>query len=223
MTSTVEQTLQPGQFITLEGTEGVGKSTNLEAVCACLSDYGIDFYQTREPGGTAVAEALRGVLLDDLQEQVFGISELLIFFAARKQHLEHEIKPRLAKGQWVVCDRFTDATYAYQGTARGIDPTFIEYLEEKVQGKLQPNLTILLDLDPEIAFQRIADREKDRLEKENIAFYKAVREGYLQRVAKFPRMQVVDASKSLLEVQEKIKIIMQSHINQTANNTGLKD
>ncbi|XOV81609.1 MAG: dTMP kinase [bacterium] len=191
----------PGKFITLEGSEGAGKSTSLDALCRHLRQAGIDVYQTREPGGTPMAEAIREVMLSDWQEDVAGLTELLLVFAARHQHISHEIKPRLAKGQWVVCDRFTDATYAYQGVARGTPLDYVTALENWVQGDLRPDLTLYLDIDPEIGHQRIAGREQDRMENEQVEFFHAVRTGYLQRVATRTTMQLIDASLSIKEVQ----------------------
>ena len=193
-----------GMFITLEGSEGAGKSTNLEAMCELLTERGIDFYQTREPGGTPMAEALRASLLATWDEWVNGLTELLVVFAARNQHVENEIKPRLASGQWVVCDRFTDASYAYQGMARGVPFEYIQALEQWVQGDLRPDLTLYLDLDPQLGQARIASRDKDRMEQEQAEFFTAVRSGYLARAASEPYIQTIDASGSLQEVQSSI-------------------
>lgn len=190
-----------GKFITLEGSEGAGKTTSLAALCGHLQKAGIDVYQTREPGGTPMAEAIRGVMLADWQENVDGLTELLLVFAARNQHLREEIEPRLARGQWVVCDRFTDASYAYQGVARGTPLAYIAALEQWVQGSLKPDLTLYLDLDPELGRARIADREQDRMEHEQAEFFHAVRQGYLQRVATQDAMQLIDASQSITLVQ----------------------
>jgi dTMP kinase len=205
---------KPAQFITLEGSEGVGKSTNLEVLCQMLEKAGIDFYRTREPGGTPLAEELRRQLLSDWDEQVDGLTELLVVFAARNQHLNNEIKPRLARGQWVVCDRFTDATYAYQGVARGVPTAYVEQLEQWVQGDLRPDLTLYLDCDPAIGRDRIAQRAKDRLESEQLAFFQAVRQGYLARAAKEPRMVTVDASVDLQNVQLEIRRVFGEFIKQ---------
>lgn len=190
-----------GKFITLEGSEGAGKSTNLDTLCALLEQRNIDFYRTREPGGTPMAEALRAAMLDAWEEQVDGMTELLLVFAARNQHLNNEIRPRLARGQWVVCDRFTDATYAYQGVARGLPTHYVEQLEQWVQGDLRPDLTLYLDLDPAIGKGRIAGREQDRLEKEQLAFFQAVRRGYLHRAQTETRIRTIDAAQALPQVQ----------------------
>lgn len=193
-----------GKFITLEGSEGAGKSTNLDAICARLREHGIDFYRTREPGGTLMAEAIRDVMLNPWDEQVDGMTELLLVFAARNQHLNNEIRPRLERGQWVVCDRFTDATYAYQGMARGTPAQYVEALENWVQGDLRPDLTLYLDLDPELGRARIANREQDRMEQEQADFFAKVRQGYLARAASEPRIHTIDASVALSEVERAI-------------------
>jgi dTMP kinase len=170
-----------GRFITLEGSEGAGKSTNVDTVCETLTEAGIDFVRTREPGGTPMAEALRDAMLHKWDESVDGVTELLLVFAARAQHLSHVIRPALAKGQWVVCDRFTDATFAYQGYGRKLDLKKLAVLESWVQGDLQPDITLYLDVAPDIAEQRIATREKDRMEVERQDFFLRVRQGYLDR------------------------------------------
>ena len=190
-----------GQFITLEGSEGAGKSTNVDAVCAALQQADIDFVRTREPGGTPMAEALRDTMLQQWHESVDGITELLLVFAARAQHLSHVIQPALAAGKWVVCDRFTDATFAYQGYGRQLDLAKLQTLESWVQAGLQPDLTLYLDLEPSIAEQRIADREKDRMEVERRDFFDRVRQGYLARAAEHERFTTIDASQTLDLVQ----------------------
>ena len=201
-----------GRFITLEGSEGAGKSTNLDVVCETLTGAGIDVYRTREPGGTPLAEALRDLLLAEWEETVDGIAELLLMFAARRQHLVTEIEPRLTAGQWVVCDRFTDATFAYQGHGRGLPLSYIEALESWVQESRRPDLTLYLDLDPQIGRARIADRKQDRLEREELAFFEAVREGYLARAAAQPRMHVIDASMPLAEVSAAVADVVNAFV-----------
>ena len=203
-----------GKFITLEGSEGAGKSTNVERLCEFLSARGVDFYQTREPGGTPLAEALRTALLHDWDESVTGMTELLVVFAARSQHLHNVIEPRLARGQWVVCDRFTDATYAYQGAARGMPQDYVEQLEHWVQGGLRPDLTLYLDLDPAIGRARIEARTLDRLEQEQLAFFEAVRQGYLQRAATQPHMITIDASQPLAAVQSSLIDTLEAYLAQ---------
>ncbi len=201
-----------GRFITLEGSEGAGKSTNLDVVCDSLTEAGVDVYRTREPGGTPLAEALRDLLLADWDETVDGVAELLLMFAARRQHLVNEIEPRLAAGQWVVCDRFTDATFAYQGYGRGLPLTYIEALESWVQESRRPDLSLYLDLDPKIGRARIADRAQDRLEREELAFFEAVRQGYLARAAAQPHMHVIDASLPLAEVSAAVADVVRAFV-----------
>ena len=192
-----------GKFITLEGGEGVGKSTNLRFITQWLEHRGIDYVQTREPGGTPLAEQLRTLLLEKRDEPVDPTAELLMVFAARAQHLSQVIKPALASGKWVICDRFTDATYAYQGGGRGLDRALIGELEEMVQGDLRPDRVLLLDLDPEIGLQRAAATgEADRFESEQAEFFREVRAAYRERAETSPdRYAVIDASRPLEDVQ----------------------
>ena len=194
-----------GRFITLEGSEGAGKSTNVDTVCEILTEAGIDFVRTREPGGTPMAEALRDAMLHKWDESVDGVTELLLVFAARSQHLSHVIRPALAKGQWVVCDRFTDATFAYQGYGRKLDLKKLAVLESWVQGDLQPDITLYLDVAPDIAEQRIATREKDRMEVERQDFFLRVRQGYLDRAKEHARFEIIDAGNPLQEVQAAVR------------------
>ena len=194
-----------GRFITLEGSEGAGKSTNVDTVCETLTEAGIDFVRTREPGGTPMAEALRDAMLHKWDESVDGVTELLLVFAARAQHLSHVIRPALAKGQWVVCDRFTDATFAYQGYGRKLDLKKLAVLESWVQGDLQPDITLYLDVAPDIAEQRIATREKDRMEVERQDFFLRVRQGYLDRAKEHARFEIIDAGNPLQEVQAAVR------------------
>lgn len=202
-----------GKFITLEGSEGVGKTTNLEFVYRYLESAGIDSVQTREPGGTPLAEELREILLAVREEAMSAQAELLMMFAARSQHLDQVIEPHLAAGRWVICDRFTDATYAYQGGGRGVDEDQIAALEALVHGDLQPDLTLYLDLAPEIASQRIAQRKADRFELEKRAFFERVRASYLNRAERYKRFAVIDASVTLAQVQNRIAEVLQSLID----------
>ena len=197
----------PGRFVTVEGGEGVGKSTNMAFVADMLRDAGIDFVETREPGGTPLAEQLRELLLSPREETVDATAELLMVFAARAQHLNTHIKPLLARGVWVLCDRFTDATYAYQGGGRGMDLALIAQLETLVQGELRPDCTILLDAPVEVGMARAGARgELDRFEREQQAFFEAVRQQYTRRVAAEPsRFLLVDASQSLPDVQQALR------------------
>jgi dTMP kinase len=193
-----------GKFITLEGSEGVGKTTNIDVVCRLLEANSVPFIKTREPGGTPLAEALREAMLAVREEEVSAMTELLIVFAARTQHLDRVIRPALAAGQWVVCDRFTDASYAYQGYGRGLDLERITALERWVQNGLQPDLTLLLDLAPEVAEHRMQERTKDRMESEKLEFYQRVRSGYLGRAAQDERFRVIEANNTIDAVAAEI-------------------
>ncbi len=197
-----------GKFITLEGIEGVGKSTNLRFVAALLQERGHDVVVTREPGGTPLAERVREILLDHADEAVPPLAELLLMFAGRAIHLENQIRPALKRGCWVVCDRFTDASYAYQGGGRGQSAERIAELEQWVQRDFRPDLTLLLDADPAVGLGRVGRRgESDRFEIERRDFFSRVRETYLARARAEPaRMRVIDASLSLEAVQDKIRI-----------------
>lgn len=196
-----------GRFITLEGIEGVGKSTNLEFVASMIREAGHDLLVTREPGGTPLAEQLRRIVLHREDEPVPALAELLLMFAGRCLHLENRIRPALAAGTWVLCDRFTDATFAYQGGGRGQPAARIEALEEWVHASLQPDLTILLDAEPEIGLARAEARgDSDRFEKERLEFFRRVRAAYLARADQFPaRFTIVNAARSLPEVREDIR------------------
>ncbi|MGB5589895.1 MAG: dTMP kinase [Gammaproteobacteria bacterium] len=195
-----------GRFITLEGIEGVGKSTNLEFVAQLLRAGGREVVITREPGGTPLAERVRALLLDHAEEPVPPLAELMLMFAARAIHLENHILPALASGKWVVCDRFTDATYAYQGGGRGQVEERIAALENWVQGDFRPHLTLLLDADPGIGLARASRRgESDRFEVEREEFFARVRAVYLDRARNDPaRVRVIDAGQPLGVVQEHI-------------------
>lgn len=196
-----------GKFITVEGGEGVGKSTNIDFICELIRSRGHDVVETREPGGTPLAERIRGMLLEHGDEDLPDETELLLFFAARSLHLHNLIRPALRSGTWVVCDRFTDATRAYQGSGRGLDLSRIEWLAEWVHGDLNPHLTILLDAAPHIGMKRAGERgEADRLETEQAEFHLRVREGYLRQAATEPkRFAVVDADQPLPAVQAAIE------------------
>lgn len=196
-----------GKFITIEGTEGVGKSTNIAFIKNFFEEKNIPLVITREPGGTPLAEEIRGLLLKNRDEKMDETAELLLVFAARAQHLEGVILPALDRGEWVLCDRFTDATYAYQGGGRGLSLSMIKELERKVQKGLQPDLTFLLDIDVKTGLERAAQRgELDRFEQEDLEFFEKVREAYLSRANDNPqRFFVVDAMKPLNEVQRSIR------------------
>jgi dTMP kinase len=195
-----------GRFITVEGIEGTGKSTNIEFMTALIEKQGYTVIRTREPGGTPMAEKIRQLLLEHGQENLPSIAELLLFFAARSLHLQNTIMPALNAGNWVVCDRFTDASRAYQGSGRGLDQDRIERMAEWVQDGLEPDLTILLDAPAEVGMRRAAERGAgDRMDNEELAFYQRVRRGYLALAERHPdRFAVVDASRPLVDVQASI-------------------
>jgi dTMP kinase len=193
----------PGKFITVEGGEGVGKSTNIDLICDLIRRHGHEVVETREPGGTPMAERIREMLLRHGDEPLPDDAELLLFFAARSLHIHNFIRPALESGVWVVCDRFTDTTRAYQGSGRGADRARIEALAEWVHGDVQPALTVLLDAPPEVGMKRAVERGMaDRLETEQVAFHRRVREGYLRQAAAEPeRFAVIDANRPLDAVQ----------------------
>lgn len=199
-----------GRFITLEGIEGVGKSTHSVFIKDYLLQRNIEVIATREPGGTEVAEAIRKVLLNHYTEALTHQTELLLLFASRAQNVTHLIKPTLAAGKWVLCDRFTDASYAYQGYGRGVPLEEIAGLEKWVQGDLRPDLVLLFDAPVKVALRRAKGRGKlDRFEAENSQFFERVRNGYLTRAKQFPeRYKIIDASVSLHKVREQIKIVL---------------
>jgi len=198
----------------LEGAEGVGKSTNIGFVTQYLEKRGIEYVLTREPGGTQLAERIRDLLLAVHEEPMSGLTELLLVFAARAQHLDKIIEPALATGKWVVCDRFTDATFAYQGAGRGLSMETIDQLQSMVQGDLRPDLTIILDLDPEIGMQRASNRgELDRFEREQQSFFRHVRQGYLDIAQAEPdRCTVIDASKALEDVKRNLLTVIEQRL-----------
>ena len=205
-----------GKFITLEGIDGVGKSTQMDGIGRLLDEAGIDFIASREPGGTPLAEEIRRLLLEVRDEPVASLTELLLVFAARSQHLAARIRPALEAGVWVVSERFTDATYAYQGGARGVDPGAIEQLESLVQGSLQPHLTLFLDAPPDAAAQRMGDRAGDRFEREGAAFFRRVRAGYLARAKRHERIVVVDAARPVGEVSAAVATALRPLISASA-------
>ncbi len=202
-----------GKFITFEGTEGVGKTTNMDLAAKVLREHGITLVRTREPGGTPIGEQIRDLLLDARAEPIDADAELLLVFAARAQHVARIIEPALARGDWVLSDRFTDATYAYQGGGRGLASARIAQLEEMVQRGLQPDLTIYLDLPIATGLARIDVASRDRFEQEQHAFFERVRGVYLQRAASLARFRTIDASRSLAEVQADIRMALQRFID----------
>lgn len=195
-----------GKFITLEGGEASGKSTNIHFIAEYLKSRQIPYVLTHEPGGTPLAEELRKFLLQNHEEKIAPKTELLLMFASRAQHLAEVIIPALESGKWVICSRFTDSTYAYQGYGRGVPLDDIAALEKVVQGSLQPDLTLLLDLPVEVALERANKRGLlDRIEQEDRAFFERIRNAYLTRAEQFPkRFKVIDASQPLEQVQAQI-------------------
>jgi dTMP kinase len=205
-----------GRFITVEGGEGVGKTTQLSVIARVLADHGIDCVMTREPGGTPRAEQIRGLLLTPTPEPMPPTCELLLMFAARATHLANVIRPALERGSWVVSDRFTDATYAYQGAARGMSMADIATLESLVQKSTRPDLTVLLDAPVDVALARARQRNQgqtDRFELERATFFERVRKGYLDRAAAEPgRFRIVDASRPLADVSAALKTELEAYL-----------
>jgi len=199
-----------GKFITVEGIEGVGKTTNIGFIHQQLQAAGRDVVLTREPGGTPLGEAVRGLLLDPEYTGMDSTCELQLMFAARAEHLAKLVWPALEKGQWVLCDRFTDATYAYQGGGRGIDTGVIARLEELVQGDFRPNLTLLLDVPVEVGLARAGKRGAlDRFEQEKVEFFERVRSAYLEMAVRYPqRYRIIDASQPLEAVQQQLAAML---------------
>lgn len=206
-----------GKFITVEGVEGAGKSTVLKYIDQHLQNAGIQAAFTREPGGTELAEKIRNVLLHpETDEQIEPNTELLLMFACREQHIKQRIQPWLQSGKWVVSDRYIDATYAYQGGGRGMNIQFIADLDRHIVNHLYPDLTLLLDLPPEVGFERAAQRGngKDRIESEKIDFFNRVRDTYLQRAKQDPnRIKIIDASQSLSIVETQVATTLDTFIS----------
>ena len=210
-TKTVEKNNNYGMFVTVEGIEGVGKSTAIRYLQAYLEKKGIDVLVTREPGGTEIAEAIRKLLLAHYNEPMTQDAELLLMFASRAQHIAQVIKPALAARKFVLCDRFTDASFAYQGAGRGMPEDYIASLEKWVQGGLKPELTILLDAPAKLGAQRAKHRGigADRIEIEQLQFFERARGCYLTRAKLEPdRFRVIDATQSLGQVKTKLTEII---------------
>ncbi len=207
--------MSEGRFLTFEGIEGVGKTTQVARLSRELSAQGIEHEVTREPGGTPLAEKIRNLVLNAGAEGLPDAAELLLMFAARSVHLKNLIEPNLAAGRWVICDRFTDATYAYQGAGRGLSASSIAQLEQLVQGTRRPDLTLVLDVPVELGLERARQRHRaagggtpstaDRFEQQRAEFFERVRAAYLARAAAEPqRMAVIDAARSADEVAARI-------------------
>lgn len=203
-----------GFFITLEGGEGAGKSTNLAYIRQWLVRAGREVVVTREPGGTEPGERVRDILLHSKQLQITPECEMLLMFAARAEHIAKVIRPALAEGKVVLCDRFTDATYAYQGGGRGLSAARIATVEKWVQGDLHPDLTLLLDVPVEAGRTRAGQRgEPDRFELEDNVFFTRVRETYLARAQAEPvRIRIIDAGRSLEQVQQQIAVVLEETV-----------
>lgn len=203
--------MKRGLFVVLEGGEGVGKTTNMQFIKEFLDQQAVEFVHSREPGGTPLAEEIREMVLAHRQEPMAEMTELLLIFAARAQHIAQKIEPTLASGKWLLCDRFTDASFAYQGGGRQLSTATIEILEQLVQESLQPDCVILLDADVEVGHQRAKARaELDRMEQESLDFHQRVREAYLYRARQNPeRYAVIHAEQSLAQVQEQIAQVLQ--------------
>lgn len=199
-----------GCFVTVEGVEGAGKSSNLAFVRSLLEAAGKTVVYTREPGGTPLGEEIRALLLGHRDDGMAGDTELLLVFAARAEHVHRKIAPALARGDWVLCDRFTDATYAYQGGGRGVSRERIAAIERWVQADLRPDLTLLLDVPVLVGLERAGRRAAlDRFEQENAAFHERVRAAYLEIAGREPeRVRVIDAARSLPEIQQGIAAIL---------------
>ena len=202
------QAKKRGKFITLEGMDGAGKSTHIPNIIATLKARGIEVVATREPGGTALGEALRTLLLHDAMH---AETETLLMFAARREHIATIIEPALKRGAFVLSDRFTDATYAYQSGAKGVATVKIKQLEKWVQGSLQPDLTLLFDVPVEISMQRLTTaREPDKFEREGVKFFEKLRHAYLLRATENPnRFRVIDANQPL----DKVKVLVENIIS----------
>lgn len=196
-----------GKFISLEGGEGSGKTTAIQFIRQWLDEHSIPYIMSREPGGTPLAEEIRQLILSPRDEAVNDVTELLLVFAARAQHLAEKIQPALENGTWVISDRFLDSSYVYQGKARGGDVAMLDQLAEWVVGNNKPDATLLLDVPVELGQERVVQRQhQDRLDKESLAFHQKVRDGFLERAAADPeRVKVVDASQSLDSVKQQIE------------------
>jgi len=201
-----------GKFITIDGVEGAGKSTQIDFICNYLAKKNINVILTREPGGTELGEKIRALLLSTDTQSMSSDTELLLMFAARNEHIKTKIMPALDKGDWVLSDRFTDASYAYQGAGRGLSIERIAQLEKWVLQDFTPDLTLLLDVPVALGMSRVKFRgHKDRIELETNDFFNRVRDGYIERFKQFPkRIKLIDASTTPEQTTEQIKTILQT-------------
>jgi len=202
--------MNKGKFITIDGVEGAGKSTQIDLICSYLQRKGVEVVRTREPGGTDLGEKIRLLLLDVDNKEMHSDTELLLMFSSRNELIQNKIIPALNKGSWVVSDRFTDASFAYQGGGRMLDLNRISKLESWVLGEFQPDLTLLLDVSVDIGMTRIETRAaKDRIELEERAFFERVRSVFIDRSKSYPeRIKLIDASGSISEIHNKIKLFL---------------
>lgn len=202
--------MNKGKFITVDGVEGAGKSTQIDLICSYLQRKGVEVVRTREPGGTDLGEKIRSLLLDVDNKEMHSDTELLLMFSSRNELIQNKIIPALNKGSWVVSDRFTDASFAYQGGGRMLDLDRISKLESWVLGEFQPDLTLLLDVSVDIGMTRIEARAaKDRIELEERAFFERVRSVFIDRSKSYPeRIKLIDASGSISEIHNKIKLFL---------------
>ena len=202
--------MNKGKFITIDGVEGSGKSTQIDLICSYLQRKGIDVVRTREPGGTDLGEKIRSLLLDVDIKEMHSDTELLLMFSSRNELIQNKIIPALNKGSWVVSDRFTDASFAYQGGGRMLDLNRISKLESWVLGEFQPNLTLFLDVSVDVGMQRVEARAaKDRIELEERAFFERVRSVFIDRSKSYPeRIKLIDASGSISEIHNNIKLFL---------------
>ena len=202
--------MNKGKFITIDGVEGSGKSTQIDLICSYLQRKGIDVVRTREPGGTDLGEKIRSLLLDVDNKEMHSDTELLLMFSSRNELIQNKIIPALNKGSWVVSDRFTDASFAYQGGGRMLDLNRISKLESWVLGEFQPNLTLFLDVSVDVGMQRVEARAaKDRIELEERAFFERVRSVFIDRSKSYPeRIKLIDASGSISEIHNNIKLFL---------------
>jgi len=205
-----QQAVPPrGKFITFEGIDGAGKSTHIAFVCDLIRARGVDLVSSREPGGTPLGETLRDLVLHQKMDKE---TEALLVFASRREHIAQVIAPALARGAWVISDRFTDASFAYQGAGRGVELGKMEALEQWVHPHLQPDLTFLFDVPLEVARARLdATRDLDKFEREKADFFAATRNEYLRRAAQFPqRFRIIDSSRPIADIQAELSTILKS-------------
>ena len=202
--------MERGKFITIDGVEGAGKSTQITFICDYLKAKGVKVILTREPGGTDVGEKIRTLLLSNSTGKMHADTELMLMFAARNEHIQNKIMPALGRGDWVLSDRFTDASYAYQGGGRGLNVERIAQLEQWVLQDFTPDMTLLLDVPVEIGMSRVESRgKKDRIELEATDFFNRVRQAYIDRSEQFPeRIKLIDSSQTVEHTKQQIKVIL---------------